>query len=58
MKIGESVRLGVLRKVIKGNLEKKFVPLRYLSFNIFQSVFRINANFLFLNKFSNFFTVP
>ena len=56
MKIGESVRLGVLRKVIKGNFEeKKFLP-RYLSFKIFQSVFGINVTFLFINEFSIFFT--
>ena len=52
MKIGESVRLGVLRKVIKGNFEEKYFRPRYLSFKIFQSVFRINATFLFINEFS------
>ena len=39
------VTVGVLRKVIKGNFEvKNFLP-RYLSFKIFQKVFRINATF-------------
>ena len=52
MKIGESVRLGVLRKVIKGMFErKKFCP-RYLSLKICQSVFRVNATFVFINEFS------
>ena len=52
MKIGESVRLGVIRKVIKGNFEKKNFHPRYLSFKICQSVFRINATFLFIDEFS------
>ena len=53
MKIGESVRLGVLRKVIKGNFEKQiFAQDMYLSFKNVQSVFRINATFLFINECS------
>ena len=45
MKIGESVRLGVLRKVIKRNFERKNCYPRNLSFKIYQNV--VNTTFLF-----------
>ena len=50
MAIGESVRLGVLRKVIKGNFERKKFRLRYLSFKICLSVFRIIATFFIYQR--------
>ena len=56
MKIGECVRLGVMRKDIKGIFERKKIvlklPIKVLKcFNIFlESIHR----FLFFNEFSNF----
>ena len=52
MKIGESVRLGVLRKVIKGNFERKKFSPKIFKFLKFSIVFRINATFLFINELS------
>ena len=53
MKIGECVRLGVRRKVIKGFFERKKFLGSYLSFKICQIFFRICTLhfFLFINKF-------
>ena len=52
MKICESVRLGALRKVIQGNFEENKFLQSYLSFKIFQSVFKMHTTFLFINEFS------
>ena len=56
MKIGECVRLGVRRKVIKGFFERKKFLGSYLSFKICQIFFRICTlhYFLFINKFEIF----
>ena len=48
MKIGESVRLGVIRKVIKGNFEKKNFHPRYLITHYSRQIFFLNFDLKFL----------
>ena len=46
--------LGVMRKIIKGIIEKENLLSSYLSFKKFQSFCRMYTTFLFINEFSYF----